>query len=136
MAGGKRLSKKKLTEPPGRVPTTKKPKCPLHSVEMEYEPALGYWKCTWEACTQIAFPPEVAEKGKPSIISGELELVHTPDPEGNKAGRWFLRSANGSSNTMMEVTDHLTGEPLTKDGDKAGFRVIFSLMVHNMTKVE
>ena len=130
--GKKPLSKAKktlTTEPTRTRKTHNKPACPFHSVDMEYEVLRGVWHCTWDGCTQIAFPPEVAEKGKPIIVTGELELVHTPDPGGSKAGRWFLRSATGASNTLLDITDHLD------DFGNDGKTISITLALRHMTEV-
>lgn len=74
---------------------------------MRYVPEDMRWVCDIEYCKQVAFPPMVAEKGKPIIGKGEVELVRTKDPDGDKNGRYLLRAID--NNVIIDITEVISG---------------------------
>lgn len=82
-----------------------RPMCPMHSTPMEYDASVLLWLCVFDGCRQVAFPADEAQKGRPHVGRGTLELVLTKDPEGDKRGRILLRAVE--NNTMIDVTDVL-----------------------------
>lgn len=93
----------KIRTEPVVVKAPSKPSCPIHHVEMTYEPDRLHWTCLSDGCRQIAFPPEEVEHGKPVMGKGIVELLRMKDPDGSKEGRYILRTLE--NNVMIDVTD-------------------------------
>lgn len=95
------------------------PLCPMHRTRMKYEPEKLFFRCTYAGCKQISMPEVEAEKGKPLMVRGELELTLVDDPEGSKDGRIFVRPIDG--NIFVDVTDYIVR---VKEKATTGVRLI------------
>lgn len=101
------------------------PLCPMHGLEMVYQPEHMYWECPDRQCAQVAFHREEIAEGTPIMGRGTLELLLMDDPDGSKMGRFILRC--NDNNVMIDVTDALTNVP---EANKRGAWALNLLLHH------
>jgi hypothetical protein len=108
------------------------PLCPIHSMEMEYVTESMHWACPDKACAQIAFPREEIEEGKPVVGRGIVELVMIDDPDGNRLGRYILRTID--NNVMVDITDYIKGIPKQNGDDSWSLELKMHYSADNRTR--
>lgn len=75
------------------------PPCPIHRVDMLFDPDTLRWSCQRKGCTQVAYPASDLARKRPDILSGDLELV--------EIGEEGLYIRHVEYNVFIKIDDYL-----------------------------
>lgn len=102
-----------VKRPPVKPITAKKPKCPIHSVEMAFNTIRNVWECKEEGCKQIAMPKRERVEGTVLLGKGKIEL-RVVFPGGGESARVVLMS---DDSVALDITEYANVSNLFRTSD-------------------
>ena len=100
----KTVTRKITTVKPEIKKPPKKPKCPLHHVEMKFDPLRGAWWCETDGCKQIALPKRERIEGQLLLGKGKIQM-RIAYPDKGEDPRLILIS---DDNVALDITELCT----------------------------